>query len=455
MWRNTVLHQPLAVICRDTMISNIMALDWKIEPTESEQRDELKSEINYYSKFFNYTGEYDYTDIIEWIGKDMLDLPFGGAMELGRIGDDPNGKIAWIELLDGATLFPTLNTDYPVGQSLREAALTSVYFPYYAVNRVVYSPRTEIKRKGWGMAPPEKIYLALELLNRGDVYYANLLLETPSVGILDLGDMAKDSAEQWLQSWQTLLGGIDPFKIPVLYEHDKPATFIPFTRPPTEIMFDTATMKYASIVAAGYGMTLSDIGFSSSSNGGETLAGSIRQERMTRKTGFAHIKKKFQYFFNRMLPENLRFAFIDIDDELTVALGRARLANATAWSSMVTAGMFSAKEARLQTIADGLVSVSMPEEPPKLPSPTPTTPPGGKAAERPSMLGRPIAPSSGGQGEVLQSAMEQDAEFASLVMEHESKWEQYSDAERQSVVVNIQDYLDGIKISATNVDSIV
>ena len=174
LWRKAVQHQPIAVICRDTLTSNILALDWKIEPKDSTKRDEYKEDIDYYEDFFEYTGDYDYSDIIEWIVPDLLDLPFGAAAEVGHEGDSPEGKIRWIELLDGATLFPTLNRDWPIGQSLNSvAALETVYFPAHAINRVYMSPRREIKRKGWGMAPPEKIYLAIELINRGDVYYAN------------------------------------------------------------------------------------------------------------------------------------------------------------------------------------------------------------------------------------------------------------------------------------------
>jgi len=173
IWRNIVQQQPTAVICREALISSYLSLDWKIEPKDSEKRDELKEEIEYHTEFFANTGKYYYEEIIEWIGRDMLDIPFGGAAELGREGDRPDGRVLWLELLDGGTLFPYPNDQWPVGQYVRE--------------RVYYSPRTHIKLEGWGMPPPEKIYLALELLNRGDRYYANLLLDTPQAGILDLG----------------------------------------------------------------------------------------------------------------------------------------------------------------------------------------------------------------------------------------------------------------------------
>jgi len=438
LWREFVHRQPVALDCREFLISTVLSLDWKIEPYDSEQRDELKNEIKYYTKFFTDTGEYDYSELIECIGKDLLDLPFGGAVELGREGDDPNGRVLWINPLDGGTLYPTLNKEFPVGQKIPELATTEVYFPYYAISRIYMSPRTEIRRWGWGMAPPEKIFLAIEMLNRGDVYYASLLLDTPQVGILDLLDMSKASAENWIESWTSLLGGIDPFKIPVLYEHEKEAKFISFTKNPEEIQFNTAINMYATLTTAGYGISLSDIGFTAGSNGGNTLAGTIREERKTKRTGLARIKRKFTTFFNRILPDELYFKFIDLDDEQSIAMGRARLSDATAWSQYIAQGIFTPEEARLQTISDGLVSISISE---KLPEGYIPPQAGTKPAERPSMLGRPIAPSSGGQGEVLQAALESDPEFFDLFSEKEAKFADMTDKEKEETLEEINIYL--------------
>ena len=399
VWRNIIASQPVAELCRETIISNYIALDWKIEPKESDQRDELKDEIEYYTEFFQNTGKYEYETIVEWIGTDLLDIPFGAAAEVGRAGDNPDGRVLWLELLDAATLYPYPHDDWPVYQHLKEVnGMKPIFFPKYAINRVYYSPRTNIYMEGWGMPPPEKIYLALELLSRGDRYYANLLLDTPEAGLLDLGDMSEIAAKEWIKAFREMLGGIDPLKIPVLYEHNNDVNFIPFGKPPTDLMFDRITAKYASMVAAGYGISLSDIGIQTTTSGGDTLAGSIRDERKSRRTGFARFKKKMISFFNFMLPKTLEYKIIDMDDELSVALGRARLANATAASQYIDKGIFSAQEMRLQAIADGLISVSVPEKIPE--DAVPMLPQGG-SPERPSVLGKPIAPSQGGYGEVL------------------------------------------------------
>jgi hypothetical protein len=105
----------------------------------------------------------------------------------------------------------------------------------------------------------------------------------------------------------------------------------------------------------------------------------------------------------------LKFTFIDLDDELSVAIGRARLANATAWQIMVDRGIFTPNEARTQTIADGLVTVSVPEkieggDEVKQPSTQGTQ-------ERPGALGRPVSPSTGGYGEVKSEAKDISTEL--------------------------------------------
>lgn len=397
-WRSVVANLPYATVCEERMIEYLCTLEWKIEPRDSNLRDELKSEINYYTRLLewggNTDGDKDYVWLLSWILKDALSLPFGGAAEIIRWGDWPNGKVAQLLPLDGGTLSPTLNRDYPVMQRVMQSPTEVVYFPKHAINRIGISPRTDIIREGWFMAPPEKIFLALEMLARGDRYYAGLLLDTPEAGLLDLGDMTKSSAVEWVKAFKELFTGIDGFKIPVLYEHTTQAKWIPFGKPPTDLMFDRITLRYASLTAAGYGMTLSDIGLGGGTGGGDTLAGSIRDERKTKRSGFGRNKKLVQYFFNRILPSTLQFRFIDLDDEQSVALGRARLANATAFNQYAQMGVFNPDEIRMQTIADGLITIGIPEKAPKMEQIQPP------AQERPGMLGKPVSPSQGGYGEI-------------------------------------------------------
>lgn len=461
LWRKVVEHQPIAVACREALIAQLVNLDWKIEPKDSEKRDEYKDDIEYYTEFLTYTGEYNYTELVEWIVKDMLDLPFGGAAELGYLNDDPEERLMWIKPLDGSTLWPTLNTDWPVAQTLLEASMKTVYFPAHAINRIYMSPRTEIQMEGWGYVPAQKVYMALEALNRGDYYYMNLLLDTPEAGILDLGDMEKSSAEEWVQSWRLMLNGIDPFKIPVLYEHEKPVNWIPFTRSPTEIMFDKAILRYGAILTAGYGITLSDIGYPSSTSGGDTLAGTIRNERISRASGKGTVRAKLKAFFNKILPKHLKYIYIDLDDETSVAMGRARLATATALGLMVDKLMLSPEEGRQQMIADGLINISIPE---KLPAEVKAKQAqrdqlaagGVQSNERPAMLGKPVAPSQGGYGEVRSEtvdwALENDAVFRSMYDSLNGLFEELPVETQELVAAGLQRYLQQYSKVDTTLD---
>jgi hypothetical protein len=405
-WRAFVAGQEVAVLCRDAITSHLISLDWKIVAEDVNKQDELKEEIKHYTKLFErgnaYYYDLDFTSQIEWFVKDLFDLPFGTASEFGREFDEPAGKVVWIRPLDAGTLMPTLNGDWPIMQQYQ--TYPPVFFPRDSVSRAYLSPRTEIRREGWGLAPPERIYLAMEMLNMGDKYYAQLLMNTPEAGILDLMDMDATSATEWVKSFRDLLYGVNPLKIPVLYEHTSEAKWIPFGKLPSEILYDSVTNKYITIVTAGYGLSPSDIGFASSSNGGETLSGTIRAERRSARSGKAVAEKKFQSYANTILPETLRWKWINQDDEKNVAMARARMADANASTQYITNKVFTPAEIRRQAMADGLYSISMPENPPPESSsewPTPPAPTGAFGNKLTNKIGDPKAPSSGGHGDAV------------------------------------------------------
>lgn len=395
------MNQPVAMACREALISMLMGLEWNISARDAADKEDLAASIRYYTKLLNHGGYYlgtDFTGLMEWVVGDLLDIPFGGAVEIGRKGDDPKGRVVWLRPLDGGTLYPTLNLQFPVVQYYQ--GYTAVAFPDYAVSRLTMTPRPEIFREGWGIAPPEKIYFALDMLNRGDKYYANLLLDVPPAGILDLGDMEENSAKNWVESFRTFIANTtDAFRIPVLYEHNNEVKFLPFGKVPNDIMFDHITLKYAALTCAAYGIALNDIGLQTTSRGGETLAGSIRATAQTRRTGIARLKNKLKGFIEKILPDNLMFEWIDYDDEHNVAMGRARLATSTGLNLLVTAGAISPEEARMQMLKDGLIDVPVGNTPPPdAQRQEPTG--GGKPPKNTTALGHGVPPSMGGEGEI-------------------------------------------------------
>lgn len=405
VWRAFVAKQPIAVLCRDAIASYLLSLDWAIVSKEADKQDEYKEDIRHYTRLFErgnaYYNDVDFSTHVEWLVKDLFDLPFGAASEIGREYDKEDGKVVWIRPLDAATLAPTLDIDYPVVQHFPN--YQPVVFPRAFISRTYLSPRTEIRREGWGMAPPEKIYLAMDMVSKGDIYYYQLLLNTPEAGILDLKDMTKESATEWVASFRDMLYGINPLKIPVLYEHTDAAEWIPFGKLPSEILYDSVTARYITIITAGYGLSPSDIGFASSSNGGETLAGTIRQERRSAKSGKALAKTKMKAYFEKILPDHLEFKWIDFDDERNVAMSRARMASASAFKTFTDMQAFSPDEVRSQAIADGLFSISLPEtiDRSKIEWPSNTLRYVGNKSGNPDNADPKKPASGGGQGETI------------------------------------------------------
>lgn len=357
-WRRFVRNQPVAMICRNTLVENVLSLEWSIRAKDPEDDSaKTKEAVDWHTKLLEQV-EGDFDTFAELMLQDMLDLPFGSAAEIMRKGDKPDGCIEWIEHIDAATLYPTLDYEFPVIQRVPEMVGKQVTFPKHAIQRMYVTPRPDIKRKGWGMAPPEKIYLAVEMLYRGDRYYANLLLDTPEAGILDLLDMDEESAIDWLEGFRDLMSGIDGMKVPVLYGHSTPAQWLPLNRPPTDMLYDSTTLKYANLVAAGYGLRLSDLGLGETA-GQKTLAGVIRGERQSRKSGHGMVKSKLSNFFNNILPDNIMFIWEDIDEESQVAKGRALQTVGQALKTVMESQILSPEEARMELVATGLLNTDV------------------------------------------------------------------------------------------------
>jgi len=369
-WRNFVRAQPIAVICRDTLIQNMLYLDWDIVPKKPEDYGdkEIGRAIDYYKEMFEFL-EGGFDTYIELMLQDMLDLPFGSCAELGRWDDDPEMPVIWAEHIDAATLFPTGNVEYPVAQRVPDVPGVQVVFPDHAVNQMQVSPRPEIRLKGWGMAPPQKVYIAIDMLYKGDQYYWKLLLDTPEAGILDLMDMSEEEVDDWLVSFRDIMGGIDGFKVPILHSHEQPAQWIPFTRPPNDMLYNETYLKYAQIVAAAYGLRLSDIGLEEAKGQG-TLAGVIRGERQTKRTGRAMVKSKTENHFNYMLPEDLKFIWKDKDVEDTIERGRAMFQMSQGLTSAIDGGLIDQAEGRAELIASGTMETELdPNKVPEKPEP--------------------------------------------------------------------------------------
>jgi len=353
-WRQVVANQPVAMNCRIALVADILSSQFEIRARDSAEEDALADEIDWYTDVVLNPqlpgGLSGFDNIIDQFCQDLLTLPIGGNLEPIRFPDGQGqfstphgngGHVARLVYIDGATLWPTYDYDWPIMQRLKEDPTSPVFFKRSEIARAVMSPRTEIQRWGFGMPPPEAVYLGLLSLYHGDRYYASLLVDTPEAGILDLIDMSKDTAKEWASSFSDIMSGIDPMKIGLIYEHLSAAKWIPFGRPPTDLILDKQMLRYSQITTAGYGLTIADIGLGDPQ---KTLAGTIRDERRSRRSGFGALKEKVRTLINsKILPQSLEFIWIGVDEETKVQQGRAFLLIAQALEKAKTAGLIDAE----------------------------------------------------------------------------------------------------------------
>lgn len=419
-WRTVVHNQPVAGLCQGNLIRDLQGTQFEIRAKETKDEDKLADDITHYTQVVNpdFLGGLSGFDIwVDYVVKDILSLPIGGNTEVVRYPDgfgplsrdysDPKaltspkadrGHVAWLAYIDGASLSITYDRDWPIMQTIPESPTERVFFQRDQIARTVLDARSEMRRWGYGMAPPERIYLAIEMLARSDAYYAKLLIDTPEAGLLDMGGMAAQSAKEWLNGFRELLTGIDPFKIPVIYDNPHPAKYIPFNRPPTEIMLDTQTLKYAQITAAAYGLTLTDINLGDPQ---KTLAGSIRDERRSRRSGYGTIKEKIKNLINNeILPDYLIFEWVESDEETKNLKGKSFLTAVTAIEKAHKIGAMNTKEAQAQLVKDGHITVEV-EEPEEVePMTLPLLPPGASPDDQAKQEADKVPASEGGRGDV-------------------------------------------------------
>lgn len=418
-WRQVVYNLPVAIDCRDALISDLHASDWEIRARDPKEEDALASDIEYYTNVLNVDMGFALAGFDYWIDKmsqDMLTIPAGGNSEVVRWPDGmgplsrphPKGHVFKLVYIDGASIFPTFDKSFPIGQRIQQDFINHVFFVPSEIARMVISPRPELLRWGYGMAPPEKIFLAITLLFRGDQYYANLLLDTPEAGVLDLMDMSKDAATDWVSSFKSLVEGIDPMKIGVGYGHTIPWAWLPFGRPPTEIMFDATYSKYAQIACAGYGLTLTDVGLGDPQR---TMAGSIRDERRSQRSGFAVSREKVRTMINNViLPPYLKFVWVIKDEEAKIQKARAFFLSAQALAKAKEADFLNSQEGQAQLVEEGHITVEV--EPPEEPVvPPQLRPPGGdnEVSQAQDEADR-VPPSEGGVGDI-EGRQQQRAEL--------------------------------------------
>lgn len=323
-WR-LVAQEPITALCIRHIIREIVALEWEVTHEDSEVNEDM---IKYLTGIFENADDGDGLDT--WITRMLTDamvLPVGGNSELAP--DDVTGLIGGMYHIDGATLYPTYDTEIPFVQINPYNGLDRVYFQRGDIGRLILQTRVDLQRKMYQVAPVETAFPAIESLSRIYVYYLKQLSDTPMAGILDLMDMTADEATDWGVGYREMLDGIDPLKIPLLYGHTKPAKFLPMSRTPQDINMTENFKRFAEIVAAAFGLSIGDLRLFEHER---VLAGVEASQRVTARSGVGFYAQALEDLINRSVlfssRSGFKFRFIlgmTGEDSAKAALGMQRV----------------------------------------------------------------------------------------------------------------------------------
>lgn len=324
-WR-LVAAEPVNKLAIRTITREISSLNWGITPIDKK----YDAAARYYT---NVLG--DFSLLVKKVLRSVCILPQGGAWEVGWIRpgvfpyEEERGTVSFVKHIDAGTLHPTnpiTNPYTPIVQLDPNISIRKVLFTKEEILRFIAYPYDEWDKEWWQESPTMSSFLAIEALSRIYIYYLKQLRDTPVVGILDLMDFTRDSAQNWAKSFREMIEGIDPIKIPVIYEHNNAAHWIPMGRNPTELSIQEQFKQYTELILSNYGLSVDDLRIFSGK--GTTKGGSATNRKITTQSGISFWAELVKDNVQSLLPWYLIFGYTDPDIEEERSKAQIRAADA-------------------------------------------------------------------------------------------------------------------------------
>lgn len=355
-WDDVVESCSVAATAESILVSRVASNPWRLVIRDPNQIDDLRDELKYYESLLSGGGGFfeSFTALLQWILTALLRYPTGVALELVRWPD--SARVVSIIPIDPRTIRYTRNFEYPIEQIVGEEV---VRFPRESVAFGVYRNVFSIgKVDAPGFPPPMQAYRTILLLNDIDDYYSRHVRNVPPPGILNFRGMSRSSVKAWAEELEKFMRSNrgDPI-LPIAYENDG-IDFVRVLPGIGEIQIGEAYLRYVSVIASAYGLSPTDI----IGGSGESLAGTIREDRRSKMTGLAILKKLAQEVIGQILPAGIGIDFVDFyDEEASVSNARTLLADSMALERLVASGVLSPQEARLVLLNIGKIHVTLPE----------------------------------------------------------------------------------------------
>lgn len=356
-WRQ-IAKEPITRLCIRHILRELTSLEWEVSSLNPEKDAE---QVRFLTTVLENADDGDGWDT--WLSRVLLDaltLPMAGNSEV--VPDKTTGILGGLYHVDGATLYPTYERDIPFVQINPYNTVERIYFVKGDIMRLILQPRSELQRKPFQEAPVESAFVGIEALSRMYVYYLKQLTDTPIAGILDVMDMTQDEAQTWAENFREMLNGVDPLKMPLLYDHVKPARLIPFGRSPTDLALGENFKRFAELVVSGFGLSIGDLRLFEHER---TLAGVEASQRVTARSGIGYYAQAVEDMMNRSILmtslTGFKFKFklgMTGEEQAEAQLAQTRATILTTLAGP-TQPLLKPEDAQAQLVAWGVVDVPL------------------------------------------------------------------------------------------------
>ena len=308
--REIAKRDSLCRICINIVKKAVSQAEWDIvvketAPKPPEYYKDKKQKIYDLFEFLNPNGE-NLRELVDRVAEDVLILD-AGAIEKQRTMD---GKIiGGLNSVDAATIRPVYNIHGELGDPAYKQYVNNEVVAEFKQTELVYlmaNPQNDVESFGYGMSPIESILLQVQASLEAEMYNIKTFSkDNIPPGMLDLGDMTGEEAEQFIAVWNaTVIGNTQGMKF--VWGSDNQKKYTPFIANNKDMQFSEYLDWLSRIKLAIFGLSSLDANMVQDVNRGTAQI----QHAISQARGVKTMKSLFAEYFTRKIIREM-----DLDDE--------------------------------------------------------------------------------------------------------------------------------------------
>ena len=303
-------------ICVNAIKKEVSQCSWNLIPMAGKEVSEaFLNEIEEKFLLVNTQGE-NLRILFDRVIEDILVLDAGVIEKV----HNANGDVTDLNSLDAATIRPILNK---YGEMDPNKAYVQVInnkvVAEFKLNELIYimsNPQTDIRLYGYGMSPIESILLAVQSALSADLYNARAFSEDNiPPGMLDLGDMDQEAAEQFMSIWDATVVD-NTRKLKFVWGSDNKKKYVPFITNNKDMQFVEYIDWLSRIKLANYGLTPLDANITHDLN----RATAYEERSISQSRGVGNMKSLLEEYIYReiLIPMGAKDVAFKFDRVVTM-----------------------------------------------------------------------------------------------------------------------------------------